>query len=123
MTIKTKSLADLLPVQEHYFMLHDGKKYAKHGTPEANGLLVFETREAAAEFCQTVGKALPAFRPVKVHAVEFMRLVEEEGAVCMANGLKVVVATLNQSGQEPVNPEGVVSENSNWESADQNEGR
>lgn len=110
MTIRMKSLADLLPVQEHYYLLHDGKKYAKHGTPEADGLLVFENREGADQFCQTVGKALPAFKPVRVDVGDLMRLVAEVGAVCMADGLKVVVATL-------VNPEGVVPEDSNWEPA------
>lgn len=98
MTRQMKSLADVLAVQEHYYLLHDGKKYAKHGTPEANGLLVFESRQRANQFCQTVGNALPAFQPVKVDAEEFMRLFEEAGAVCMADGLKVVVATLRQAG-------------------------
>lgn len=94
MTINMKTLGDLLPAQEHYFLLHDGKRYAKHGTPEANGLLVFETREGADQFYQTVGKAMPAFQPVKVDAEEFMRLFEEVGAVCVAEGLCVTVGTL-----------------------------
>lgn len=129
MTIRTKSLTDLLPVQEHYYLLHDGVKFAKHGTPEANGLLVFETRDRADRFCQTVGKALPAFRPVRVDAEEFLRLVEEVGAVCLADGLKVGVGTLGprrsspgkqaESEQHPFNPEGVVPEDSNWVPADQ----
>jgi hypothetical protein len=50
---------------------------------------------------------------------DLLRLVEEVGAVCMADGLKVVVATLGATEQEPVNPEGVVPEDSNWEPADQ----
>ena len=94
MTQQTKSLADLLPVQEHYYLLHDGVKFARHGTPVAIGLLVFEDRERADRFCQTVGKALPAFQPVTVGAEEFMRLVEEVGAVCRADGLSVTVGTL-----------------------------
>lgn len=94
MTSNLKSLADLLPVQEHYYLLHDGVKFAKHGTPEADGLLVFEDRERADQFCLTVGKALPAFQPVKVDAEEFMRLFEEVGAVCVAEGLSVTVGTL-----------------------------
>ena len=115
MTIQAKSLADILPVQEHYYLLHDGKKYAKHGTDEANGLLVFETRERAYQFRQTVGKAFPAFQPVMVGAEEFLRLLAEVGAVCVTDGLKVVVATLGQNRQESVNPEGVIPEDSNWE--------
>lgn len=114
MTLQTKSLADLLPAQEQYYLLHDGKNYAKHGTPEANGLLVFETLEGADLFCQTVGKALPAFQPVRVGAEELLRLFEEDGAVCMADGLRVLVATPGPTEQEPVNPEGVVPEDSNW---------
>jgi hypothetical protein len=115
MTLQTKTLADILPVQDHYCLLHDGVKYARHGTGEANGLLVFEDREGADQFCQTVGKALPAFQPVRVDAEEFLRLFEEVGAVCVADGLKIVVATLRPT--EPVNPEGVVPEDSNWEPA------
>lgn len=94
MTTRTKSLAELLPAQEHYYLLHDGVKYAKHGTPEADGLLVFENREGADQFCQTVGMALPAFQPVKVDAEEFMRLFEEVGAICVTEGLSVTVGTL-----------------------------
>lgn len=105
MTTQTKSLADLLPAQEHYYLLHDGVKYARHGTGEANGLLVFENRERADQFCLTVGKALPAFQPVMVGADDFMRLVEEVGAVCMADGLKVVVATLGSMKQKSDNSE------------------
>ena len=117
MTVQMKSLADLLPVQEHYYLLNNGKQYARHGTDDANGLLVFETRQGADQFCQTVGKALPAFQPVRVDAEEFMRLGEEVGAVCMAEGLKVVVATLGRKEKEPANPEGVIPEDSNWEPA------
>ena len=113
MTIHTTTLADILPVQEHYFLLFDGKRHAKHGTPERDGLLVFDTREAADRFCQTVGKALPAFVPVRVDAEEVMRLVEEVGAVCVADGLNVVVGSLAQ----PCNPEGVIPEDSIWQSA------
>lgn len=129
MTIRTKSLADLLPAQEHYYLLHDGVKFAKHGTPEADGLLVFENREGANQFCQTVGMALPAFQPVMVDAEDFLRLVEEVGAVCMIQGRKVVVGTLRPrkskpdtqtgSGPLPANPEGVVPGNSLWLPADQ----
>lgn len=94
MSSQKSTLADLLPVQEHYYLLHDGVKYAKHGTPEADGLLVFENREGADQFCQTVGMAMPAFQPVKVDAEEFMRLFEEVGAVCVAEGMSVTVGTL-----------------------------
>lgn len=130
MTQQTKSLADLLPSQGHYYLLHDGVKFARHGTPEAIGLLVFEDRERADQFCLTVGKALPAFKPVRVDAEEFMRLVEEVGAVCVVDGLlEVVVATLRpqrsrpgtQTGSDPspANPERVVPGNSHWVPADQ----
>lgn len=94
MTTQTKSLADLLPAQEHYYLLHDGVKFARHGTPEAIGLLVFEDRERADRFCQTVGTDLPAFKPVRVDVDDFMRLFEEVGAVCVAEGMCVTVATL-----------------------------
>ena len=116
MTIHTKMLADILPVQEHFFLLFDGRRYARHGTPETDGLLVFDTREAADRFCQTVGKALPAFGPVRVDAEDVMRLVEEVGAVCVADGLNVVVGTLRQKKQEPCNPEGVIPDDSIWQS-------
>ena len=95
MTLQTKTLADVLPAQEHYYLLHDGVKFARHGTPEAIGLLVFEDRERADQFCLTVGKAMPAFLPVRVDVDDFMSLVEEIGAVCVVDGLlEVVVATL-----------------------------
>lgn len=129
MTTQTKSLADLLPVQEHYYLLHDGGKFARHGTPEATGLLVFDDRKRADRFCQTVGTALPDFRPLRVDAEEFTQLVEEIGAVCVVDGLKVVVGTLrpwqskpgtqNGSERSPANPEGVVPDNSHWVPADQ----
>jgi hypothetical protein len=117
MTQRTRSLAELLRTQDHYYLLHDGTNYARHGTAGSNGLLVFETREGADQFHQTVGKALPAFQPIRVEAEEFLRLCDEVGAVCMAEGLKVVVATLTPQGWEPVNPEGVVTDDSNWEPA------
>jgi len=123
MTIQAKSLADVLPVQEHYYLLHDGKKFAMHGTPEATGLLVFETREQTDHFYEAVGKAVPTFQPVRVSAEELLRLVEEVGAVCVVDGLKVVVATLKPQRAKPIgtgasiNPEGVVPEDSNWEPA------
>lgn len=129
MTQQTKSLADLLPAQEHYYVLHDGVKFARHGTPEAIGLLVFEDRERADRFCQTVGTALPNFRPLRVDAEEFTQLLEEIGAVCVVDGLKVVVAKLRPrksksdtqtgSGPLPANPEGVVPGNPHWLPADQ----
>lgn len=129
MTTQTKSLADLLPAQEHYYLLHDGVKFARHGTPEAIGLLVFEDRERADQFCLTVGNALPAFKPVRVDVDEFMRLVEEVGAVCVVDGVKVFVGTLRplrsrpgtqpESEPHPANPEGVVPKDPNWVPADQ----
>jgi hypothetical protein len=118
MTIHAKSLADLLLIQDHYYAPHDGVKYAKRGTEEDNGLLVFETRERADRFCQTV-----AFQPVRVDSEELLRLFQEVGAICVAQGRNVVVATLKPgrakaSGTgDSVNPEGVVPEDSNWEPA------
>ena len=94
MSEPTRTIGDLLPAQDSYYVLHDGKRYAKHGNEEANGLLVFNNRERAEQFCMTVGKGLPAFRPLRIDAEKFLELIDEMGAICIAEGLRVTVATI-----------------------------
>ena len=96
-----RSLADLLPLQDHYYLLTDGTKYAHHGTQDANGLLVFANLERAEQFCMTVGKGLPTFVPVKVPLSLFMDIVEEIGAVCVTEGLSVRVGTMANNHEAP----------------------
>lgn len=49
--------------------------------------------ERAEQFCMTVGRNLPAFQPVRVSAEEFIGAYEEAGGFCVAQGLKVIVAS------------------------------
>lgn len=91
-----KTVADVLPVQDHYYLLHDGEKYARHGTEEANGLLVFPNLERAEQFCMTVGRALPAFQPKRVTAEQFISLAEDLGAFCIADRLGVAVCLISE---------------------------
>lgn len=90
------TLADLLPAQQHYYLLHDGDKYARHGPENANGILVFPSVESAEQFRLTVGIGLPAFKPVRSDAINVLQLIEDAGAVCVAEGLSVRVGTLNR---------------------------
>lgn len=84
-------ITDHLPIQPHYYMLHDGLKYAKHGgSPDVCGVLVFPTQERAEEFNRTVGRTL-SFRPVRVTAEEFLREFVNAGAFSLADGLTVKV--------------------------------
>jgi len=91
---KNACLTDLLLVQNHYYLLTDGTRFARHGTPQTNGLLVFANLERAEQFCVTVGKSLPMFMPVKVSVEEFMEIVKGIGAICVAEGLTVRVGTI-----------------------------
>lgn len=87
-------IADHLAIQSHYYMLHDGVKYAKHGgSPDVSGVLVFPTLVAAEKFNRTVGRSL-SFRPVRVTADDFLREVFKAGAFCVAEGLTVKVLGL-----------------------------
>lgn len=90
------TLADLLPAQQHYYLLYDGDKYARHGTENANGLLVFLSFESAEQFRLTIGIGLPAFKTVRSDAINVLQLIEDAGAVCVAEGLSVRVGTLNK---------------------------
>jgi hypothetical protein len=81
-----RCIADVLPDRDHYWMLHDGERYARHGTAEKYGVLVFDCLERAEQFLLTVGKALPAFRPVKVSPTAFLKEVRRAGAFCLAEG-------------------------------------
>ena len=90
-------LPDVLPVRDHYWMLHDGEKYAKHGSEERNGVLVFLCQERAEQFVLTVGKALPQFQPIKVSALGFFREAEQVGAFAIADGLSVTVCEISKA--------------------------
>lgn len=88
------TIADLLPLQDYYYLLHDGTKYARHGTVEANGVVVFTSIEKAQRFCETVGSGMPAFRPMRLTAVDFFELLVNVGSFCVADGLEVTVGSL-----------------------------
>lgn len=88
---------DVLPVRDHYWLLHDGEKYARHGTEDCNGVLVFDCQERAEQFMLTVGKALPDFKPVKVTPAAFLEEVKRVGAFTVAEGsLKVRVCEISK---------------------------
>ena len=92
-----QTLADMLPVQNEYYLLSNGEKFARFGHGNANGLLVFETIEKANEFWQTVGVGIPEFKPVNVDAETLLTLIEEIGAICVTDGLNVGVGVLSGS--------------------------
>ncbi|WP_166820091.1 hypothetical protein [Thalassoroseus pseudoceratinae] len=85
------TLADLLPSQNHYYLLSDGHRYAQHGQRYNHGLLVFANLERAEQFCMTVGKRLPAFRPIRVPVVDVLLEIGRVGAVCRADAKGMVV--------------------------------
>lgn len=92
---------ELLPNQDHYWVLHNGKRCGVHGGDlGCSGLLVFPNRERAAQFCMTVVKgaafydrSMKKFKPKKISRDNFWRLVNERyGAFCVSSGGKIVVA-------------------------------
>ena len=96
-------VAELIPPQDRCYMLSDlGGNYrcSRHGTAEANGLLVFTDAESATRFCEQV--AWPAYdkigsiRPVvaQVSKAEMWEEALEVGAVCRAEGTTVRVGLL-----------------------------
>lgn len=90
--LPARKLTDLLPAQDHYYLLSDGERYARHGNLDASGIVVFANLERAEQFCLTVGRGLPAFQPVRVSAEQFVRAFEEAGAFCVAEGTMVIFA-------------------------------
>ena len=83
---------DLLPNQDHYWVLHNGKRCAVHGGDLGrSGLLVFGNRERAEQFCLTTVKraarydrSVKNFKPRKISRDNFWRLVNERyGAFCV----------------------------------------
>jgi len=89
------TLSSLLPVQEHYYLLFDGTRYAQHGTPVNHGLLVFTNLEQAEQFGMTVGQFLPQFRPVRVEGKELLREIAKVGAICRADAAGFTIGTLS----------------------------
>jgi hypothetical protein len=92
-----RTLANILPVQPHYYLLSNGLHYARHGTEDLNGLLVFTNLERAKQFMITIGKGLPEFQPVKVAAEELLPiLLEYGGRLCIVDHrLSMTVATIH----------------------------
>ncbi len=89
-----KQLGDVLPIQDHYFVLYDGKQYARHGiSSDAVGVVVFPTLQKAEAFYESVGVGLPQFKPTRVSAELFYRLCEEAGRFCVAEGTMVGVSS------------------------------
>lgn len=87
------TLADIIPGQDRYYLLTDGTSYARHGTEDANGLLVFSILERAEQCCMTLAKNT-AFFPVRVSGHEFLELAVKYGSICVAEGRNVTIATL-----------------------------
>lgn len=99
-TESSSKIGDVLPARDHYWLLHDGEKYAWHGTEHKNGVLVFTCQERAEQFMLTVGKALPAFRPVKVSPEALLTEAERAGAFAVAEGvLKVTVCEIRKGDE------------------------
>lgn len=86
-----------LPARDNYWLLHNGQKYAQHGTEDKNGVLVFSCQELAEQFLLTVGKALPEFKPVKVSFTTFFEEAQRAGAFAVPEGsLKVRVCEIKE---------------------------
>lgn len=95
------SVNELLPNQEHYWVLHNGKRCAVHGGDLGrSGLLVFGNRERAEQFRLTIVKraarydrSMKKFKPKKISRDNSWRLVNERyGAFCVSSGGKIIVA-------------------------------
>ena len=89
-----KTLLDMLPAQDKYYLLSDGERYAHHGSEECHGLLVFTNLEKAEQFCMTVGKYMPSFQPIQVPSETLIEEIENAGAICVVNGMDVQVGTI-----------------------------
>jgi hypothetical protein len=95
-----------LPTQGSYYLLSDGTRYARHGGPDATGLLVLPTLDRAERFCRTVGAGLPQFRPVEVGAASVLRAGLAAGGFCTADGLRVTVVGVSARPYAGTGPEG-----------------
>ena len=98
----TKAVYGLLPIQEQYFLIRRGNKYATFGgstRPGHYGLLVFANLERAEQFCMTVANR-PGFKrsnksvPVRVSADALHSEALRIGAVCVVEGLQITVARI-----------------------------
>lgn len=94
-TSKLSRLTDLITLQDHYYLLTDGTKYARHGSEEANGLLVFANLDRAEQFCLTiVARTNLPFVPVKVSGPDFLEHALAAGAICVVDGLTARVGRI-----------------------------
>lgn len=83
--MQTGKLTDVLPLQDHYYFLWDGKRFANHGASLKNcGVLVFANLERAEQFMLTVGRGMPEFKPQQVSLAEFFTEWEKAGAICLS---------------------------------------
>ena len=84
-----------LHAQDTFYLLWDGARHARHGTPDASGLLVFASLDQAERFRRTVGAGLPGFQAVQADLDEVVRAGVAAGGYCVANGLRVSVLSVN----------------------------
>lgn len=89
-------IGDVLPLQSHYYLLSDGRRFARHGSKNYNGVLVFTNLERAEQFYMTIGNSMPKYQPVKVAAADFIAEAVEAGAFSLASGIDVKVCILRE---------------------------
>jgi hypothetical protein len=88
------TIFDILPIQDHYYLLNNGDRYAIYGKEPLSGLLVFANREQSEEFRMNYGIGLPEFITVKVSAEEFLEQAAKFGGFCISQGLTANVYLL-----------------------------
>lgn len=88
-TIEGVKLTEILPEQDHYWLLWDGERYAKHGQVDYNGIAVFLLQELAEKFLLTIGRG-SNFKPVSRSLTEVWQLLLSDG-ICIPDGLNVKV--------------------------------
>jgi hypothetical protein len=88
----------MLPVQENYWLLwNDAKGYSRFGgNVEDAGLLVFDSKDKATQFCRQVANyGSGEWKPEQVDVRQCLNLAEEQGGVCVVDGLTVKVGLFN----------------------------
>lgn len=96
-----------LPKQQKYYLIRKGEEYALFGRsirPHEHGLLVFANLERAEQFCMTIANSAEfhlsnVSAPVGVSADELLAEVQKRGAICLVEGLRIMVAAITQDGK------------------------
>jgi hypothetical protein len=90
------NFADLLPVQDNYYVLAEGDRLAKFGPDAENvGVLVFADLERAKQFSESVAVG-SEFKPKIMSADSTCNLIEAGQTICVVDEIGgVTLATIN----------------------------